>query len=1064
MRGDFSRRTHDPRKHYSAVLHEQGRLLTDADFDEEHRILADAHETAVADLVGAHGGPADPPGAAGFAVSSDGARLILSAGRYHVAGIPVVSETDVRYTEQPDRFEVEWPPAQPGRYAVYLDVWRRTVTALDDPSIREVALGGPTTAARERTVWQARHVAVDDGWTCASELPSPPSTTGRMAARAVPETTSGTPCLVPPLAGYTGLENQFYRVEVLTPGPATDLDAAPLLAVLAFPADTDDQVELAAVDAAALGPGDVVELVATGPGSDPLDVTFAQVVDVDGSMVQLSAALPSFGPTDAPALRRAEAAVVVSRENASVVTTIDRIAGTEVTVGDIGPDSAHGFVEGQWVELTDDAIELEGRPRRLAQIAGVAGTVITLRAPAEPLAPGLDGGVDPDRHPQLRRWDAARAVVQRADGSGWLHLENGIEIRFTDGDYVRGDHWWFPARVAVVDPASGTVEWPQDGGAPAALPPAGVIHRHCPLAVIDVVDGRAGPITTVAGDCRNLFPPATRHRNLLYVGGDGQEARRGDPGFPQLPAPLEVRVTNGSLPVSGARVRFAPSAGAVDTAEPLTDADGIARVTWGPDPDAGAQDCTARLLDSAGDEIAAQVVAFHASIEEATDEGDCCACVGPDGDFPTVEEAVEVLLGRGQQDLCLCLAAGDHVINDLELRADPRERQLTLSIHGCGRGTRVRVQERLEVRGWAALRLCDLDLSLPGFRGMTAEWVGDVQLENVHAAGLGDDGAVVRIGGAERVSVHGCRLDAYNSGTLRRLDELFTDIPVLDGVWSAGVADLPEAVRGAVQQLSGMPVDDRRPIAAMVERLASDRRRRVVDPARSALRRVATQLTDEPLTPSLAAALLAVPSAMRAGPTVALTIGVGEELEFALTDFPRLRPARVTITDNVVDGDVCFYGREGGDPLAPDERKVLGARASDGLLRDGQVGTVHLHDNRLGRVMISAGMLSALHALANENLSPVVYEAFHMSGNVVLDVEGEVVARHVALTGNEFTLDQAPRAVPPVTVLAVVGDSVTVTGNHGRALADDTGAEQPVVVLTAVRARAEAGNLELALS
>lgn len=67
MKGDFSRRTYDPRKHYSAVLHEQGRVLTDADFDEEHRILSGAHETAVANLVGGCGAPM---GDAGFAVSS----------------------------------------------------------------------------------------------------------------------------------------------------------------------------------------------------------------------------------------------------------------------------------------------------------------------------------------------------------------------------------------------------------------------------------------------------------------------------------------------------------------------------------------------------------------------------------------------------------------------------------------------------------------------------------------------------------------------------------------------------------------------------------------------------------------------------------------------------------------------------------------------------------------------------------------------------------------------------------------------------------------------------------
>ncbi len=200
MRGDFSRRTFDPRKHYSAVLQEQGRLLTDADLEEEHHILSSQLERTAADVIGACGGPI---GSAGFAVTSpDGVNLALSAGRYYVAGMLLVNETAVNYTQQPDRItaDVDWPPP-PGRYVIGLDVWGRLITALDDPSIRDVALGGPTTSAREKTVWQARHVAVDAAWTCGQPLPPLNDTTGSMAARAEPEAALPTPCLVPPLAG-----------------------------------------------------------------------------------------------------------------------------------------------------------------------------------------------------------------------------------------------------------------------------------------------------------------------------------------------------------------------------------------------------------------------------------------------------------------------------------------------------------------------------------------------------------------------------------------------------------------------------------------------------------------------------------------------------------------------------------------------------------------------------------------------------------------------------------------------------------------------------------------------
>ena len=43
---------------------------------------------------------------------------------------------------------------------VYLDVWERHITALEDDDIREKALGGPDTATRTKVVWQ---VKIDDG-------------------------------------------------------------------------------------------------------------------------------------------------------------------------------------------------------------------------------------------------------------------------------------------------------------------------------------------------------------------------------------------------------------------------------------------------------------------------------------------------------------------------------------------------------------------------------------------------------------------------------------------------------------------------------------------------------------------------------------------------------------------------------------------------------------------------------------------------------------------------------------------------------------------------------------
>jgi hypothetical protein len=136
------------------------------------------------------------------------------------------------YLTQPDLPDPPYstgtqPPAldlPDGKYLLYIDVWPRHLTALDDDLTREKALDGPDTATRVKTLWQVKlwpgpgeapplpeetdcdtEVA---GW---DEMTAPP--TGRLSARAEPGQEPG-PCVLPPGAGYLGLENQLYRVEI----------------------------------------------------------------------------------------------------------------------------------------------------------------------------------------------------------------------------------------------------------------------------------------------------------------------------------------------------------------------------------------------------------------------------------------------------------------------------------------------------------------------------------------------------------------------------------------------------------------------------------------------------------------------------------------------------------------------------------------------------------------------------------------------------------------------------------------------------------------------------------
>src|SRR5439155_24365344 len=161
MKGDFTRDTFDPTKHYQQVLMQQGRAQLDADWNEQEALGQHRDQTTAADIIGGCGGPAE---GAAFGVSADGSLgegdFLLSAGHYYVDGILCENESSVAYLAQPDRFDVA-AFARNKSYLLYLDVWQRHITAVEDAEIREQALGGPDTATRVKTVWQVRALSLD---------------------------------------------------------------------------------------------------------------------------------------------------------------------------------------------------------------------------------------------------------------------------------------------------------------------------------------------------------------------------------------------------------------------------------------------------------------------------------------------------------------------------------------------------------------------------------------------------------------------------------------------------------------------------------------------------------------------------------------------------------------------------------------------------------------------------------------------------------------------------------------------------------------------------------------
>jgi len=200
MKGDFSRLLFAPRKHYSSVRLQQGRVTLDRDWNEQASIRERQERRLFEELVGPWGSPS----AGGFALIREGTTLHVTAGRSYVGGFCCELEHDVPLDQLLAR---AIPPSRGRTDLVYLDVWERHMTAIDDPGLLEVALNGADTTTRLCVAWRLAvredvgTVSITDA---AALLPRGPD--GIMYARAP--------------SGYSGPENRLYRVEIHAGGDA----------------------------------------------------------------------------------------------------------------------------------------------------------------------------------------------------------------------------------------------------------------------------------------------------------------------------------------------------------------------------------------------------------------------------------------------------------------------------------------------------------------------------------------------------------------------------------------------------------------------------------------------------------------------------------------------------------------------------------------------------------------------------------------------------------------------------------------------------------------------------
>ena len=404
------------------------------------------------------------------------ADLRIGAGRYYVDGVLCEGLEPVSFTAQPETPETPMPqPAgrDPEHHVFYLDVWERAVSAVEDPELREIALGGPDTATRSRVMAQVKSLPLpvrSERLTAREVYEIWPRLIARELARGRMAATRQRPAT-------PRLENRLYRVEVHDEGDGREVAVERMESVPGGLALT-----LAEWDGG-WRTGQVVEISGPDAGTPETPGSVGRVTGADPGARSLTLALEGKDRPAAPLRLRRIATLKWSRDNASIVYPLSRLDAEtgEVTLA-ASPTGVQGLEEGTWVEVIDTAIASGPAAEPLWKVASVRSTEGKVR-----LAGPLTGAAAKPGDPAfLRRWDqegrplTSWGVLPAFPGR-WLDLEAGIQVRFDyDGPYRTGDYWGLSARGLSQD-----IQWPRNPeGLPRPQRPHGVEHRCGPLALL----------------------------------------------------------------------------------------------------------------------------------------------------------------------------------------------------------------------------------------------------------------------------------------------------------------------------------------------------------------------------------------------------------------------------------------------------------------------------------------------------------------------------------------------------------------------------------------------------
>jgi len=230
-----SRDAFEPTKRYAAVGMQLGRVLVDDDFNEAERIRLEEERRVNLDVIGPVGSPDDGFLITPHALTDGRIDLTIGGGTLYLGGLRLWNPATATYAAQPDWLQqavADRPTLSAGtKDLVYVEAWQQPVSAVEDGELYEVALGGPDTSTRLRTMWRVRiapRLTVDDCPSAWTQVTTAWQTDGLGTIDATGERVTdaeltvsylgggaGDLCTPAITSGYLGAENQTIRVQLV---------------------------------------------------------------------------------------------------------------------------------------------------------------------------------------------------------------------------------------------------------------------------------------------------------------------------------------------------------------------------------------------------------------------------------------------------------------------------------------------------------------------------------------------------------------------------------------------------------------------------------------------------------------------------------------------------------------------------------------------------------------------------------------------------------------------------------------------------------------------------------